>query len=467
MPDLRGSSWGPLPLPDFLAAQLSAHGFRVGDASKVAAQLRSVPGQAATASLFVDLGSCKFLEGDLDGAVAAWRHAITSEFDAAAARALLNMGLMYEHLHLMDRATGVLGAVSERAVGPYDVDAALALARCHRRQGDAETATEAVARIAASMMTNRPQSPVLGEILLALGDLAQESDRPDRAERSWRVAAAGPESPARQVAVSRLLELSIEQGHDDEFVELLANRDAFDAVAGPVMGRAASLLRLGHEDRALEVLSALDDDVLTSSERFELTGLLMELGQVNEAIDQLEILLGSPIPEIWQRSAFLLGELYNDYDMPEVAAEMFDRVGEHVDRYWAPKAALMRGDIFATEGDQAAAEALWADAATCEVGAIRLLAQDRLANGLVVDAPDVDGEEVAVSTDAEVIDAEIVLDNSPSTDAPEVDLDGESPATPAGAGVGAELHVQPVVTEPAVADPVATEPAVAESVGRC
>ncbi len=135
---LRGFRWGPSPLPDFLRSQLDAHGFGPNDAGRCARLINEHPGGAAASSLFVDLGSCKFLEADIDGAIASWRHTIASPHDAAAARSLLNLGLLYEHLHLHEQAIGLFSRVAERNVEPYVIPAAMASARCQVEMGDAE-----------------------------------------------------------------------------------------------------------------------------------------------------------------------------------------------------------------------------------------------------------------------------------------------------------------------------------------
>ena len=76
----------------------------------------------------MDLGSCKFLEADVDGAIATWRHVVASQHDAAAARSMLNLGLLYEHLHHHEQAIGLLTRVAERNLAPYVISAAMASA---------------------------------------------------------------------------------------------------------------------------------------------------------------------------------------------------------------------------------------------------------------------------------------------------------------------------------------------------
>ena len=320
--------WGPPPMPEFLTGQLDAHGFAPGEASRCAQQLGEHPGPAAAASLFVDLGSCKFLEGDVDGAVASWRHAISSPHDAAASRALLNLGLLYEHLHLHDRAAQVLSAVQGRSVEPYVETASLARARCQAAVGDADAAMETVARLAHGHMQYTPDAPSFVTTLYALGDIAAEAGRMDRAERSWRLASVGTQSPIQQAAQDRLVELLADQGRDAEVRDLL---DTAGVSVDPELGRALvdrveTLYRLDEATTAAALAEAATRHDLLTADRFRLAEAHLRNGAVNNAIDELELLLASPDTDVSARSGFELGQIYRTHGMTEAAEAMFELV---------------------------------------------------------------------------------------------------------------------------------------------
>jgi tetratricopeptide (TPR) repeat protein len=315
-------------MPEFLTGQLDAHGFAPGEASRCAQQLGEHPGPAAAASLFVDLGSCKFLEGDVDGAVASWRHAISSPHDAAASRALLNLGLLYEHLHLHDRAAQVLSAVQGRSVEPYVETASLARARCQAAVGDADAAMETVARLAHGHMQYTPDAPSFVTTLYALGDIAAEAGRMDRAERSWRLASVGTQSPIQQAAQDRLVELLAAQGRDAEVRDLL---DTAGVSVDPELGRALvdrveTLYRLDEVTTAAALAEAATRHDLLTADRFRLAEAHLRNGAVNNAIDELELLLASPDTDVSARSGFELGQIYRTHGMAEAAEAMFDLV---------------------------------------------------------------------------------------------------------------------------------------------
>ena len=87
-----------------LASQLHQHGYDEPDAARCVAELAATRGPAARASLFVDLGCCRFLTGDPVGAEGCWRHAATSGQPVPAARALYNLGRFHAELGLIDSA---------------------------------------------------------------------------------------------------------------------------------------------------------------------------------------------------------------------------------------------------------------------------------------------------------------------------------------------------------------------------
>jgi len=337
---VRGSLWGPPPMPEFLTDQLAAHGFAPGEAGRCAALLAEHPGPASTASLFVDLGSSKFLEGDIDGAIASWRHAISSPHDAAAARGLLNLGLVYEHLHLSDRAVQVLESVRGRGIEPYVEVASLALARCQSANGDTEEAMDTIARLAHSHMQRSPEAPAFVDALYALGDLAMDAGRPDRAERSWTLAAAGAISPTQVAAHNRLIGLFLEQGREDQVLELLDRpTSAISPSVGRVLiDRVEALYRLDRLASAKELAAAAVRNELHPNDRFRLAELHLRHRQINDSIDQLEVLLASADDHVAPRAGFQLGEIYRAHGMADAAVSMFQLVVQYDDPQWTAKA---------------------------------------------------------------------------------------------------------------------------------
>ena len=376
---LRGPTWGPRPLPEFLVDQLATNGYAVDDSGRIARQINEGDHTTDAASLFVDLGSCKFLEGDIDGAVATWRHAISGDADMAASQALLNLGLLYEHLHLHEQALNLLAAVADRGVERWVVPAALASARCQVARGDADQAMETMARLAQLMMANHPDGPELIEALYGLGDVAVDAGRPDRAERSWRVAAASPSSRFQEAAATRLAELFAHLGHDDELLDLAEeSRSAGRDDAAAQLAYATVLLRIGRDDAAASVLDSIAGPDLDEHDRFRLAEARVQSGRVNPAIDEYEALLAQSDPNVRLRAAYCLGELYRDYDMADAALAMYERVSNANDRYWSPKAELVLGDLCSSTGDAEAAEVHWEQAGKSELRVIAQQAQDRL-----------------------------------------------------------------------------------------
>jgi len=374
----RGSSWGPRPLPEFLAEQLDSSGFAPGDAARCAALINGRPSEGDVVSLFVDLGSCKFLEGDIDGAVAAWRHAISSQHDAAAARALLNTGLLYEHVHLTERAIGVLASVNERGWSAYSAPAAMATARCQRSIGDFDGAIETMAHLAEVTMTEQPDSPLLAETFYGLGDAANAASQFDRAETAWRVAASGAPSTVQKAAIDQLVELLLDREKDDDLVDLLERHDELSAHAPRVLDRIDAAYRKADESKAAALIGSLRGHDLVPSDRFRLVDIELELGNVNEAIDELEFLLAHTDVGVQRQSMFLLGEVYRGHEMVDVATSMYERVLDTGDRYWSSKAALALGDVLHGEGDYSVATSYWRQAAESDLTTIRNSAEERL-----------------------------------------------------------------------------------------
>ena len=382
MPAVTETLWGPSSLPNLLREQLDAHGFAETDAQSCAAQMTGTTGPAARASLFVDLGACKFLEGDVDGAMAAWRHAVASGYDPVAARALTNLGLMYEHLDLHEQAIRVFAGAVERAIEPHASHAAMATARCYHAAGQPELAMETMARLAQSTMLDQPDSAALTETLFGLGEIAEAANRYDRAERAWRVAAAGAASDTQRAATDRLVPLLLEVGNDHDLIDVLERQPQRSMVqhAPALLDRVEWLVRNGRDDQAQSLARAIAGDDLPHNERFRLAEVRLQAALVNEAIDELEVLIATDDDEIRRRAAFTLGEVYQTYDMAEAAASMFERVVDEGDRYWAPRGAIPLGDILLVAGKRDEAMNLWVDAASSAVPAVRHAAEERLAD---------------------------------------------------------------------------------------
>lgn len=385
---LRGSSWGPGALPDVLRAQLADHGFGPEDAGRCARLINEQQGGDAAASLFVDLGSCKFLEADIDGAIAAWRHAIASQHDAAAARAMLNLGLLYEHLHLYERALGLLARVAERNVEPYVVPAAMASARAQLALGQGEQAMETMARLAQMAMVRRPDGTELIEALYGLGDVAEQAGRLDRAERAWRVAAASPDSELQQHAAARLAQLLVRQGRGHA-VALLDNRSSSAETSAALLETVELLLRTGEKTAAAALLASIDRAPFGASDRFRFADANLMAGRINEAIDELESLLGDD--ETQARALVSLGRVYVSYDMIDPAVSMLQRAVATDDPYWMPAASLALGDVLAARGDVGPANEYWSYAAAGAVPRLAEQAQERIDAKMA--------EPVAASTD--------------------------------------------------------------------
>ena len=391
---LVGSKWGPSPLPDFLRSQLDGHGFGPNDAGRCARLINERPGGAAASSLFVDLGSCKFLEADIDGAIASWRHAIASQHDAAAARSLLNLGLLYEHLHLHEQAIGLLSRVAERNVEPYVIPAAMASARCQVEMGDAERAMETMARLAQFAMAQRPDGPEFIEALFGFGEVADHAGRPDRAERAWRVVALSPSSPIQQEATDRLIQLLVDQGRSHAAFDAvntgldntglvnsgLDNTGLVGAAMSPTLLDTVDLLiRTGEKNAAIELLATAESAGFEPTDQFRLVDANLAAGRVNDAIDDLEALLADADEQVQRRTLLTLGRVYASFDMIDPAVSMFQRAVASDDPYWMPAASLALGDVLAARGDLNPASEYWSYAASGAVSRIAEQARERLA----------------------------------------------------------------------------------------
>lgn len=387
----RARRWGPDGLLRVLGDQLAQHGFVGPDAAaSCAEQLAASVGPAARASLFVDLGACKFLSGDVAGAIASWRQAVVSGQIAPASRALFNLGLLHEHLELFDQAIELFESAIAHNVEPYVSHATLAMARADHAGGNETRAMATMARLADSLMLQVPENPLLGETLLGLGEVAEAAGQMERAEQAYRAAGGSDDDRVRDEAALALVRILRFIGHDEEAHQLVESSGL--AVADPtvMLDRVELLARLGRVDEALVLTRDVETAGLSVHDRFRLVGLQLDLALVNEAIDGLEELGGFDAPETRARAAFSLGEVYLTHDMGEPAVAMFETVRQIQPGYWADKAALVLGDLAMARGNNRIAAAHWADAAGSRVDSISTVARERL-----VDAVDMPQAELA------------------------------------------------------------------------
>lgn len=362
-----------------LISQLDSHGLKQPSTAECARLIESSVGPAAIASLFVDLGACNYLEGDLDAALASWRRAVVSGQPAPAARALLNLGLTYHHLQLPDRALVVLSSAVDYQIEPFSTQASLAMARCYRDSDNADQAVEILGRICESLMVNHPDSPLLGLALLELGELALQSGHTDRAEAAWKGAAANFDSEVRWMAGQHLTQLLISLGRAEQaaqIVESISNGESSLTPARQLRG-AEQLIELDLSSSVAERLVKIEWQQLQDLEQFRFAEACISQKLMNEAIDPLEALLDHDLIPYRSRASYLLGTIYDRHEMVETAKEMYSQVIALGDDYWSSRAAMALGDALFDE-DTEAAVSFWAQAASSPVASIRKKAENRL-----------------------------------------------------------------------------------------
>lgn len=368
--------WGPAPLPLLLEAELRSHGLGASDAAECARRLGETTGRAARASLFVDLGACSFLSGDVEAAIGSWRRAVSAGQPASHARALLFLGLVYEQLGLSELAISVLTTAVDQQVEPHAHQATTALARAYRASGDFDAAIDQLATATEHQMRRSPEGAETAESLLALGEVAHEAGQVDRAESAWRAAARGDTPPAR-LAHLQLVSLLCELGRENEARELIerGGLPGDETDAHQRLDRAIFLSERGRSGQAVELLASVNGAALRPADRFRLIETCLREGLVNEAIDDLELLLADPEPAHSLRAAVLLGDVYRLHDMDDEARAMYERATEADHAYWSPWAALTLGDVMFAEGDSEAAVANWVRAASSTVEEMQQLAR--------------------------------------------------------------------------------------------
>lgn len=455
-----GTRWGPPTLADVARRQLAQHGFATADASAVAAELADALGPAAKASLFVDLGACSFLSGDVAAAIASWRQAVVSGQVAPASRALYNLGLLHEHLGLHDEAVERFDAAIEHGIEPHATHAVLAKARSLADGGRPEKAMTTLARLAEDLIEDDPDSPVLGEALFGLGTVAEAAGQLDRAEQAYRTAMNSADDRVRDDAAVALVRVLRFVGHEDEAQQFVETTGLALHDPSVVLDRIELLTRLGRVDDALAVLDDVPIDDLSVADQFRLATLQIDVDRVNDAIDVLEGLTEHGAAETQARAAYQLGDVYLSHDMVDAARSMFGTVRRLQSGYWADKSALILGDLAMQDGKYRSAAAHWADAAASRVETVADAARERLVEAVAppVDAPEAD----STSADATSVDAvvsspvEPVVPGLGVLDEPDGGDDG--PATEAIDMLGYLDTPDDVVAEPPAAVPLG-EPA--------
>lgn len=346
-----------------------------------AEQATQAVGPAARASLFADLGACRFLAGDTAGALAAWQQAAVSGSPAPAARALYNLGRFHEVLGLYERAIELYSSAQLRRVEPWLAESLLATARCHHARGEHAAAIEVGASLTEALMLRRPDSELLARALFGIGQSASAAGRPDRAEQAYRAAAsaaAAGDPVLAQEATDALVDLLRANGHHDEAEQWIEQSWSANSDAVRSIDRAAFLLEAHRLDEAVDTLTVIDRTRLNDIERFRLADLLVQVDMVNPAIDELEVLASSETADVAARAGFVLGGLYEDHGMNVEARSMYDSVREGADDYWRDKATLAAADLSQRDGEIERAAELWALAAAGSTELVADTARRRL-----------------------------------------------------------------------------------------
>lgn len=374
--------WGPDQLVATLRSELDRHGLSGVDAAECARRLANASGPATKASLFVDLGALNFLAGDVAGAIATWRQAAASGQSAPATRAVFNLGLLHEELGLTKRAVELFTQVQTQGTEPHASSAILAKARAQGRGGAPQAAIETLAATVDSLLSERPNDPLVGRALLGIGEIASRADSPDRAEQAYRAASTSPDERVAQFAGQRLVHMLRVNGRTDEAQELIARLELDDRSPDLALERIESLLALGDDAGAQALIDRCDRRNYGPSQSFRFIDILERSDRVNEAIDELEMLLQSPIPEVESRAAVRLGRIYAANDMADAAQAMFESVADSDVAYWSDRASLLLGDLDHETGNPKDAARHWAQAAASGVESIAGGARERLVDAI-------------------------------------------------------------------------------------
>ena len=198
----RTEPWALAPLRAVLQEQLDRHGHRNVDATGCADKLSRAIGPATKASLLADLGGFRYLEGDLDGAVASWRQVIVSGHAAPAARALTNLGLLYEEAGEPQKALELFTSSSDWAIAPYSEAADLGQVRCLQALGRGDQALERAQSLVDASTDRNPQQLAAAAFTLAV---TQQLTRDHRSSATHRQVCLLYTSPSpRDATLSRM-----------------------------------------------------------------------------------------------------------------------------------------------------------------------------------------------------------------------------------------------------------------------
>lgn len=376
------AKWGPGALVDTVREQLDKRGFDAPDAARSASQLAAAVGPAARASHFVDLGACHFLTGNVTGALAAWKQAAASGEPAPSARALFNLGLFHEEVGLRDLAVEMHSAVRQHGVEPYASLSALAAARAHADAQNHEQALRTLERLVHELGDRSPNSALLGRALLGSGDIAERLRDFDRAASAYRAATKIDDDETRSAGTIALIRVLRLVGRDDEAQQFVDATSLDGGDPSVAVDRVELLIRLDRVDDAIDTVGELDSSRLSAPDRFRLVSVLLEIGLVNRAIDDLEELSLLDSAQTQARASYLLGEVYLAHDMHEPARMMLESVSSIQPGYWADKATLALGDLAFALGDVSGAASHWANAAASSVESVASGARRRLVDAL-------------------------------------------------------------------------------------
>lgn len=452
--------WGPRPLADLLDAELKDRGLSPIDGARCAKRVNKNAGLAAAADSFVDLAACRFQLGDIDGALAAWRHSATGPHNHAAARALLHMGLVHEQVDQHEFALQLFAASSGRGVEAYAQLADFAAARSMYRLGRADEAIDSLALLAEDVMSDSPAGLELAEVLYALGEVASNSGNTDRACTAWRVAAADASSPWACAAQLRLVDHYLGSRRLDLLEESLV-RDDLDWVGQLATSEATRAVTIAQrlmavdQDLAAAFANAIDAAQVNAVQQFELAIVRSESGSVNSAIDVLEVLAAHEQVQVRDRALVTLAELYTRFAMPDAASSMLERVSVG-DGYWRERGASLAersrsADVSSSPSLAAEAELVDVPDTTGSGAAASFTARFKAASTSQVSTGEMSTSEPSKSVGT----ADDGLPTSPSVDtAPaHVERDGVASANGArlGSGSAAIAGPPPAVEIPGVA----------------
>lgn len=412
------TNWGPKPLLDEATEQLTEHGIDPFDGASLVAELERTSGAAARASLYVDLGCCRLLAGDVAGALACWRHAATSTQPAPSARAWYDLGRLHAELGLIDVAGANFDAAAA-AVEPFRSRARLAKAHLAMRDGEHESAMRDLAALADDVLDHNADHPLLGRVLLGLGDVSARLGLFERAVNALEAARSASGEPERSAASGALVEVLERSGMVRRAAEIAAELGEPTVDVNALLDRVEELVRDGRSDEAAELLELVERMPRTTEHRFRAVAHLVEIGRVNAAIDELERLHRRDEPDDRARASYLLGEIYAAYDRVDLAESFLSAVGPIRQGHWAERAALALGDLAHVRGDADRARQCWERAAVSRSRSVAAGAQRRL--------HDEEQRQQSGTSESLMIEAMVSVADADDPIAPGLDLLAEAP----------------------------------------